>query len=179
MTVPSAPVTIGITVTFMFQSFFLVPYTYSGTYLSFNLWSARTAKPTILQVFFLFDPFVCQNPRGVCVCVCVWLSRIDIGLCMYHLFILSNRNFLHNSQWIIIPTQSCLVLFSFFVNLLHSLIMLLIVSSLSPHNFDLLFCCVLSILALMFLIAFICAAIRRDSISLSRFHFLRHVHVFH
>ena len=44
---------------------------------------------------------------------------------------------------------------------------------LSPHNLHLLFCCILSILALI-----CCAAIRRDSVSLLRFHFLSHVHVF-
>ena len=38
---------------------------------------------------------------------------------------------------------------SFCANLQHSLIMLLMVSSLSPHSLDLLFCCILSILALI------------------------------
>ena len=58
--------------------------------------------------------------------------------------------------------------------------MWLIVSSLSPHNIHLLFCCVLSIFALMWLVfmALFCAAIRRDSVSLLRFPFLSHVHVF-
>ena len=41
------------------------------------------------------------------------MSRIDSGFWMYYLFIWSNINFLHNSQWI---TQSCLVLFSFCSN---------------------------------------------------------------
>ena len=36
-------------------------------------------------------------------------SRMDSGLCMYHLFVWSNLN-LHNSQWITFPTQSCLVI---------------------------------------------------------------------
>ena len=56
---------------------------------------------------------------------------------------------LHNSQWITFPIQSCLILYSFCVNLLHSIIMGSIVSSLSPHNLYLLFCCFLSILALL------------------------------
>ena len=80
---------------------------------------------------------------------CVSFSRRDSVLCLYHLFVWSNFNFLLNSQWITLPTQSCLVLYSFCVNLLHSIIMWLIVSSLSPHNLHLLFCCVLSILALI------------------------------
>ena len=51
--------------------------------------------------------------------------------------------------------------------------MWLIVSSKSPHNPHLLFCCVVSILALirLVLMALFCATIRRDSISLLRFFF--------
>ena len=47
---------------------------------------------------------------------------------------LSIFNHLHNSQWITFLTQSCLVLYSLCVRLLHSLIMRLAVSSLSPYN---------------------------------------------
>ena len=39
----------------------------------------------------------------------VSFSRTDSGLCIYYLFVRSNLNFLHNSQWITLPTQSCLV----------------------------------------------------------------------
>ena len=93
---------------------------------------------------------------------------------IYHLFVWSNLNFLQISQWIILPTQSCLVLFSFYANLLHSLVIWLMVSSLSLHNVHLLFCCVLSILALIWLVltALFCAAIRRDSVFLLKFPFL-------
>ena len=75
------------------------------------------------------------------------------------------------------PAVSCLI--SFCANLLHSLIMWLIVSSLSSHSRHLLFCCVLSILALIWLVltALFCAAVRRDSVSLLKFHFLSHVQV--
>ena len=79
--------------------------------------------------------------------LCVSFSRTGSGLCIYHLFVWSNFNFLHNSQWITFPTQLSLVLYSPWANLLHSLIMWLIVSSLSPYNLHLLFCCVLSIFA--------------------------------
>ena len=70
-------------------------------------------------------------------------------------------------------TQSCLALYSFCANLLLSLIMWLIVSSLSPHSLHLLLCCVLSVLALIWLVlmALSCAAIRRDSVSLFRFYY--------
>ena len=112
--------------------------------------------------------------------LCESFSRTGTGLCIYHLFVWSNWNFLHISQWITLPTQSCLALYPFCANLLHSLIMWLIVSSLSPHSLHLLFCCVLSILALIWLVlmALSCAAIRRDSVSLLRFPFLSQVQVF-
>ena len=84
--------------------------------------------------------------------LCVSFSKTDAGLGIYHLFIWSNLNFLHKSKWITLPTLSCLVLYSFCANLLHSLIMWLIGWSLSPHNLHLLFCCVLSILALIWLV---------------------------
>ena len=116
--------------------------------------------------------------------LCVSFSRTAVGLCIYHLFVWSNWNFLHNSQWITLPTQVCLVLYSFCANLLHSLIMWLIVSSLLPLNLHLLFCCVLFILALIWLVLmpffffFFFAAIRIDSVFLLRFLFPRHVQIF-
>ena len=72
--------------------------------------------------------------------LCESFSRTGARLCIYHLFVWSNWNFLHISQWITLSTQSCLALYSFCANLLHSLIMWLIVSSLSPHSLHLLFC---------------------------------------
>ena len=112
--------------------------------------------------------------------LCVSFSRTGDGLCIYYLLAWSNFNFLHISQWITLPTQSCLALYSFCANLLHSLIMWLIVSSLSAHSLHLQFCCVSSILALIWLVlmALSCAAIRRDSVSLLRFPFLSQVQVF-
>ena len=111
--------------------------------------------------------------------LCVSFSWTGAGLCIYHLLIWSNLNFLHISQCITLPTQSCLVLYSFCANLLHSLIMWLMVSSLSLHNIHLLFCWVLSILTLIWLvlIALFCAAIRKDYVSLLRFPFLSQVQV--
>ena len=84
--------------------------------------------------------------------LCESFSRTGAGLCIYYLFVWSNWNFLHISQWITLPTQSCLALYSFCANLLHSPIIWLIVSSLSPHSLHLLCCCVLSILALILLL---------------------------
>ena len=58
VTVPNAPITIGTIVTFMFHSFFnsLARSRYLSFFsLSFRflLWSAGTAKSTILQILFL------------------------------------------------------------------------------------------------------------------------------
>ena len=59
VTVPKAPITIGVIVTFMFHSFFnsLARSRYLSLFshsFSFILWSAGTAKSTILQIFFFF-----------------------------------------------------------------------------------------------------------------------------
>ena len=156
----------------MFHSFFNFLarsryLSFFSLFFSFILWSARPAKSTVCMSKFQRS-------------LCVSFYRRDIGLSIYRLFVGSNLDFLHNSQGIILPTQSCLVLYSFCTNLLYSLILWLMVSSLSPHNLHLLLCCVLSILALIWLvlIALFCAAIRRDSVSFLRFPFLCHIHVF-
>ena len=194
--VPKAPITIGTIVTFIFHSFFdsqarsrhLSFFSHS---FRFILWSAGTAKSTILQIIFFFllliiirSGLLAEIRGSVCMLeshrsLCVSFSRTGTGLHIYHLLVWSNLNFLHISQWITLPTQSCLALYSC-ANLLHSLIMWLIVSSQSPHSLHLLFCRVLSILALIWLVlmALFCPAIRRDSVSLLRFHFLSQVQVF-
>ena len=88
--------------------------------------------------------------------------------------------FLAHLQWITLPTQSRLVLYPFYANLLHSLIMWLMVSAMSLHSLHLLFCCILSILALVWLVLMVLSwgAIWRDSVSLLKFPFLSHVQVF-
>ena len=127
-------------------------------FLFFTLWSAGTAKSTILQVL-IFLLIITRSGflawiKG-CVCIskyqrilCITFTRIDSGLCIYHLVVLSNFNALHNSLWINLFTQACLVLYFVCTSLLHSLIVWLIVSSLSPHNLHLLLICGLSIFAL-------------------------------
>ena len=80
--------------------------------------------------------------------LCVAFSRTGAGLCIYHLLVWSDLNFLHISQWITLPTHSCLALYSRCANLLHSLIIWLMVSSLSPQTQHLLFCWVLLLLLL-------------------------------
>ena len=117
------------------------------------------------------DPCVCQSLIGVYACHFLW------QVCIYHLFVWSNLHFLHISQWNTLPTLSCLLLYSFCANLLYSLIMWVIVSSLSPHILHLLFCWFFSIIALIRLVvmALSFAAIRRDSVFLLRFPFLSQI----
>ena len=101
-------------------------------------------------------------------------------LCIYHLFVWSNLNFLHSSLSIIFSTQLCQVLYSFCCNLQHLHIVWLIVSSRSPHNFHLLFSCVSLIFPLTYLVlmALFCAAIRRDLVAFLMFPFFSHAQVF-
>ena len=194
--VHKAPITIGTIITFMFHSFFnsLARSRYLAFFIhsfGFILWSAGTEKSSILQILFFFlliilrsgllagirwFVFMLKSHRSLCVS----FSRTCAGLCIYHLFVWSNWNFLHISQWTTLPTQSCLDLYFLCSYLLHSLTMWLIVSSLSPHSLHLLFCCVLSILALIWLVlmALSCAAIRRDSVSLLKFPFFSQVQDF-
>ena len=144
-----APIKIGTIVTFMFHIFFnsLAMSRYLSFFshsFRFILWSAGTAKSTILQILFFlliiirsgllagirWSVCMLKSHRGLCVS----FSGTNAGLCIYHLFVWSNLNFFHISQWITLPTQSCLALYSFCASLLHSLIMWLIVSSLSLHT---------------------------------------------
>ena len=112
--------------------------------------------------------------------LCMSFYMTDLGFCRYQSFVWSNLHFLHISEWITLPTRSCLVLYSFCANLLYLLIMRLIVSSLSRQNQHSQFCCVLSILHLIWLVlmALLGPAIWRNLVSLLRFLFLSHVHVF-
>ena len=150
VTVPKAPIAFVIIVTFMFHSFFnslgrsryLSLFSHS---FSFILWSAGTAKSIILRIFFfsliiirsgLLDFCILKSHRSYYVS----FLRTGAGLCIYHLLAWSNLNFLHISQFITLPTQSCLALYSFCASLLNSLIILLMVSSLLPQSLHLLFC---------------------------------------
>ena len=175
VTVPRTPITIGIIIIFMFHSFFnslarSKYLSFCSVSFSFIIWSVATTKSTILQVLFFLliitrSDHLAEIKWSVCISKsqgnsCISFSRTDSGLCLWHLFAWSNFNFLHNSIWITLATQLCLVLYSFRNNLLHSLIMWLIVSSLLSHNLQLLFCYVLSILALIWLVLMRCFLLR-------------------
>ena len=150
--VPKAPITIGTIVIFKFHSFFnsLARSRYLSFFsLSFRFYSVvrRDGKvdnfANSLFFFFLLLIFIRSGLLAgirwsVCMLksrrsLCVSFSLTSAGLCIYHLFVRLNWNFLHISQWITLPT-----LYSFCANFLHSLIMWLIVSSLSPHSLHLL-----------------------------------------
>ena len=179
VTVPRAPIPIGINVTFMFRSLFFFQFPSKVevfiplfTFFQFYSVDSRDSKVhNFASSLFLLSGHLAEIRRSVCiskslVSLYVSFSRTDVRLCIYHFLWWSNFNFLHNSQGIPLPTQSSVVLYSFCANLRHSLIMWLMVSSLSPHNLHLLFCSVLSILALIWLVllALFCAAIKKDTV---------------
>ena len=137
VTVLSVPITIGITVTFMFYGVFN-SQARSNNYLSFHflsvlLWGQPKRQSSLLCRFSRSGRlaeirwFVCI-PKFQRI-LFVSFSKTDFWLCKYHLFVWSNLNFLHNYQWVILPTQSCLDLYSLWINLLHSLFMWLVVSA--------------------------------------------------
>ena len=190
VTVPKAPITIGIIVTYMFHSFFnslarsryLSFFSHSFSFIVVSRDSKVNNFAISLFLFIIRFGLLVEIRWSVCMSeshrsLCVLFSRTGAGLCIYHLFVWSNFNFLHISQCITLPTQSCLVLYSFCANLLHLLFMWLMVSSLTLHSLHSLFCCVLSILALIWLILMelFCAAIWRYSVSLLKFPFFSHV----
>ena len=101
VTVPNAPITIGIIVTCMFHNLFnsLAKSRYLSFFshsFSFILWSAGTAKLTILQVLFFLliiikSGLLAKIRWSVCMpkshrSLCVSFSRTGAGLCIYHLF---------------------------------------------------------------------------------------------
>ena len=133
VTIASTQITISITFPFMFQSVFS------------SLARSRYLSLFTVCIYLSFLPFVFWKSQRI---LCVSISWTDSGLCICYLFVWSNLNFLHSSQWITFLIQSCPILYSLCINLLRPLIMWMIVSSLSPHTLHLLFCCVLSILAL-------------------------------
>ena len=148
-------------------------------------WESKVDNFANSLFFFVYSWLLAEIWWSVCLSrshrnLCFSFHRTGAELCIYHWLVWSNFNFLHIFQWITLPTQSCLTLYSFCANLLHSLIMWLIVSSVWLHSLYLLFCRVLSILTFIWLVlmALFSAAIRRDSVSLLRFPFLSLVQVF-
>ena len=132
VTVPKAPITIGTIVTFMFYIFFnsLARSRYLSFFshsFSFILWSAGTAKSTILQIFFYLliiirSGLLPEIRWSVCMSkshrsLCMSFSWRGAGLCIYHLFVRSNLNLLHISQFIII----IIIIKIIIINIIYSL----------------------------------------------------------
>ena len=137
--------TIGIILTFIFHFFqflskvpvLILLFTFFQFYSVVNRGSEvqNNVSSLFLLLIIIRSGRLVEIRGSICMSkskrrLCFSFSRTDTGLYNYHLFVWSNFNFCHNSQWITLPTQSCLVLYSFCANLLH-----------------LLFCYVLSILA--------------------------------
>ena len=102
--VPKAPITIGTIVTFMFHSFFnsLARSRYLSFFsLSFRfiLWSARTAKSTILQILFFFffvNYYEVWSSGGIMWSVCILKSRRSL-LSLLSLLLLNTLWVFHTS----------------------------------------------------------------------------------
>ena len=85
----------------------------------------NSASSLILLVIITRSGRLAENKRFICISkpqssLYISFSRTDSGLCIYHLFVCSNFNFLHNSQWINLPTE---MFYSFCASSLHLLIM--------------------------------------------------------
>ena len=130
---------------------FSIPKQGPGTYSSFNFLSILLNRDSRVHNFacslFFFLLIIIRSGRlgEIRWSVCKLKSLRSLYVILpdwcwvcalhYQLFVWSNVNFLHNFQLITLPTQSCLVLYSFCANLLYSLKMCLMVSSLSPHYY--------------------------------------------
>ena len=111
---PKAPITIGTIVNYVPQ-FFQFPsmvevLIFLFTFFQFYSVVSRDSKVDNLANSLVFVNYykVWSSGRdwgSVCMTkshwsLCVSFSRSDAGLCIYHLFVWSNFNFLHISQWI-------------------------------------------------------------------------------
>ena len=154
----SPPPSFSIVFSFLSKSRYSFPFSLS---FNFTRWSAGMSRTTIRQVLFFFCLLtITRSGRLAEIRWSVYISksqrsfpvsffRTDSRVCIYHEFFRPNFNFLHYFQWTNFPTHSCQVSYSFCVNLLHSLIIRFVVSSLSRQNLHLIFCCVLSIFGLV------------------------------
>ena len=123
VTVSNAPITIGIIVTCMFHIFFSSLSKVEVLILLFTFFQFYSVVSQDRKVdYFASSPFLLIIIKsgllvGIRWFVCMWkshrslcvaFSRTGTGLCIYHLLVCSNSNFLHISQCITLPTQSCL-----------------------------------------------------------------------
>ena len=118
---PSSLIATGITVTFIFHSFF---FFFSSVVRSRYL-SLFSLFFSFFFFFFLDNDMIWSSVREkkwpVSISIsqrilCISFSWTDSGLCVYHLFVRSNLN----PQQITLPTQSYLVLYCLCANWQHS-----------------------------------------------------------
>ena len=189
VTVTRAPTITGIIIPFMFHCF-----------------CQSSSKVHVLTFLFVFFNST-QWSTGKCFSFFsldyykVWSSGRDLVIRLYLLIPEYIVRIVHNRFWVVHisficgvkfkliaqfpvdqyahPILSSLILFFSGLTCWFRLLYWLSISSLSSHNLHLLFCCILLIFALiwMVLIELFWAAIRRDSVSLLKFPFLSHVHV--
>ena len=106
-------------------------------------------KSTTWKLLFFFllinirSSLPAGTERSVCISksqrtLCASFAKTDSGLWIYHFVIWSNFNISHKYQWITFPTKLWLVIHSFCARLLYPFIMWFTLSSLSPHNLNLL-----------------------------------------
>ena len=117
--------------------------------------SRQLCRFSFFLLIIIRSGFWAEIKWSVCIsnshrCLCLSFSRTGAGLCIHHLSAWSNLNFLYISQWITLPTQSCLALYSLWANLLHPLIMWLMVSSLSLHSLHLLIIIIIIIIIIIY-----------------------------
>ena len=114
---PSTTITTDITVTLMFHRFFssLARSKFLFLFLLSSLVYRECQSPLIGSFFFLLTISRSGHLAEIWWYVYIWKSHrilsvlcswTDSRLCIYHLFVWSNLNFLHNSQWITFPSQS-------------------------------------------------------------------------
>ena len=108
VTVPRAPITFGITVTFMFHNFFS-SLARSRYYPSFRFLSTLLCGQPEQQSSFFFLLIIIRSGRlaeirwSVCISksqgsLCISFSRTNFGLSIYHLLVWSNLDFLHSGS---------------------------------------------------------------------------------
>ena len=139
VTMPKVPITIGIIITFMFHSFFQfssnveVLISLFSFFQFYSVVSQDSKVDNFAKFLFFFvvdyykvwsfgrDQVIRCMSKSIGVCVCHFLGHVLS--CAYTVCGMVKFNFLHISQWITLPTHSCLALYSFCANLLHSHIM--------------------------------------------------------
>ena len=149
--VPKAPITIGMIGSFIFHSFFHFSSKVEVLLVLFcgqlGQQSQRFCKFSFFLLIIIRSGRKAQIRWYVCISksqrsLCLSFSWTTAKLCIYHLFVWSNVNFLHISLWIPLPTHLCLILYTLFANFLYSLIIWLIITSMSTNSPHLLFSCV-------------------------------------